>query len=679
MSRKKNKKNKASSRRGRLRKTNVRASRVQFDVERKLRKAVQYHQAGQLQNAEDIYRQIIKNEPENANANHLLGVLALQVGKNDIAVQFISKAIEKDSSQYSYYSSLGDAFHRQGELDGAIESYRRALSINPGSVQAYGNLGNALRDQGKLDEAIESYEKVLSIQPDSAQAHYSLGVALKDQGRLDDAIESYRRALNINPDFAEAHHAIGRAFKHQGQRDDAIESYRRALSVKSDYSQAHNNLGIALDEQGKLDDAIESYRRALSINPNFAQAYGNLGNALKDQGKPDDAIKSYKKALNINPDLAEVHNNLGILLHEHGRRDDAIESYQKALSIRPNFAEAHRHLACVTRHTEHVQTQKMISLYKEPHINDNQRMHLAFGLGKAFEDLGDHEESFKFILEGNRLRRNTFSYNTLEDKELFNDLKNVFGDQLFRRNVGSGCVDNTPIFIIGMLRSGSTLVEQILASHPLVYGAGELDQLAQMTIHSCETLVDNRFPNCVTKLSPENLAMLGAHYVRAVKQYSGSARYITDKTLLNFRFVGMIKLILPNAKIIHCKRDPRDTCLSVFKNYFTDLHKYAHDLSELGQYYKLYQGLMEHWHSILPGYIFDIQYEDIVGNQDAETRRLLEYCELPWDEACLSFYNTVRPVRTVSVEQVRRPIYNSSVGLWRQYEKHLEPLLNALE
>jgi hypothetical protein len=229
-----------------------------------------------------------------------------------------------------------------------------------------------------------------------------------------------------------------------------------------------------------------------------------------------------------------------------------------------------------------------------------------------------------------------------------------------------------------MLRSGSTLVEQILASHPLVHGAGELRDLAQVTIGSSEKITGTKFPLCAAKLSPSNLEKLGADHTKRLRRFSTSAKYITDKKLHNFLYVGMIRLILPNAKIIHCKRDPKDTCLSVFKNYFTSTHKYAYDLKELGEYYKLYQGLMDYWYNILPDYIFDIQYEDIVGNQEDTTRKLLEYCELPWDEACLSFHRTVRPVRTASAEQVRRPIYNSSVGLWKQYEKHLSPLLNAL-
>ncbi|MBC8433104.1 MAG: tetratricopeptide repeat protein [Desulfobacterales bacterium] len=577
-----------------------------------LQQALAYHQAGRLQHAERIYRHILQREPENADVNHLLGVIEHQAGRNEIAVQLISKAIEKDSNQPIYYNNLGNV--------------------------------------------------------------------LKKQSRLDDAVVSYRRALSIKPDYAEAHNNLGNALQEQGKLDDAVASYHRALSIKSDYADSHNNLGNALSKQGRLDDAMASYRRALNIKPNYAEAHNNLGNILKEQGRLDDAVASYGRALKIKSDYAWAHTNLGVVLQDQGRLDDALASFRKALNIKPNYAEAHRYLANLKQHKEYDhEIQAMVALHSKSDITDEQRMYLAFGLGKAFEDLGEYEKAFNFILEGNRLKRNTYIYNVFEGREAFNNLINVFDDQLFQRHTGSGFGDNTPIFIIGMLRSGSTLVEQILASHPQVHGAGELKDFKRTVIDSCEKLVGTQFPHCVERLTSENLEKLGADYIKELRQHSVSAKNITDKMLFNFLCIGIIRLILPNAKIVHCKRDPRDTCLSVFKNYFVEENKFAHDLSEIGEYYKLYHELMEHWHSKLPGYIFDIQYEEIIRDQEGETRRLLEYCELPWDEACLVFHKTVRPVRTVSTAQVRRPIYSSSVGLWKKYEKKLEPLLNVLK
>jgi tetratricopeptide (TPR) repeat protein len=436
---------------------------------------------------------------------------------------------------------------------------------------------------------------------------------------------------------------------------------------------------IAHHQAGRLQQAEHIYQHIIEVEPENANAYHLLGVIAYQLGKNDIAVQLISKSITKDSNQSSSYSNLGNALQEQGKLDDAIQSYQRALSINPDYTKAHRNLAHLKRHTNYDdEIQKMEVLHRKPDITTEQRMNLAFGLGKAFEDLGEYEKSFKFILEGNELKRNTYTYNIFEDMDFFNNLKNVFNGQLLRKHAGGGHGDNTPIFIVGMMRSGSTLVEQILASHPLVYGAGELSDLSQIAIRSSEKITGTKFPFCVAKLSPQNLENLGADYTKRLRRFSGSVKYITDKALNNFLFIGMIRLILPNAKIIHCKRDPKDICLSVFKNCFTKAPMYANDLRELGEYYKLYQGLMDHWYNILPGYIFDIQYEDIVGNQEDTTRKLLEYCELPWDEACLSFHRTVRPVRTASAEQVRRPIYNSSVGLWRQYEKHLSPLLNAL-
>jgi len=647
------------------------------NVNIELADAIRYHQSGNLRQAEEIYKKILAVDPHHSDALHLLGVIAYQFGRNDIAVQLIVKAIDIDPNQPLYYTNLGNALRDQGNLDDAIASYQKALTIKPDLAEANYNLGNALLEQNKPDEAVTSYRKALRIRPDYAEAHSNLGNTLKELGRLDDAVASYQNALSINPELAEVQYNLGNAFYEQRKLDDAVASYRKALRIEPGYAEAHNNLGSALKEQGRLDDAMASYQSALSIKPDFAEAHNNLGNALMDQGKLEDAISFYEKTLRIDPEFAEAYNNLGNALHEKGKPEEAITAYQHALRIRPDFAEAHHHLANATRYTEYnQQIQKMLDLYGDPQITDSQKVHLAFGLGKAFDDLGNYEESFVFISEGNRLRRSEYTYDIFEDRELFKALKNVFSDRLLRRK--SGCRDDTPIFIIGMLRSGSSLLEQILASHPLVYGGGELEDLKKITIHSCEMLTGNKFPYGVAKLSSENLERLGADYIKRIRRYSDRAEYITDKMLTNFRYVGMIRLVLPNAKIIHCKRDPMDTCLSIFQKSFTGVHNYAYNLVELGEYYKLYQELMQYWHSIMPGYIFDIHYEDIVRDQEGETRKLLAYCDLPWNEACLSFHQTKRPVRTASTSQVRQSIYNSSIKRWKRYEKELDPLLDLL-
>ena len=514
------------------------------------------------------------------------------------------------------------------------------------------------------------------------RSHPSLlhrAIAHHQAGRLQQAEDMYRQVLAADPEDIDACHLLGVIAYQTGRNDLAIELISRALKKDPGQPHFHNNLGNALYGLGSLDEAREAYQKAVNIRPGFAEAHQNLGNVFSRQGRLDEALESYHRAIRIRPDYPEAHNHLGNVLAEQGRKDEAAASFQRAIDCRPGYAEAYRHLAQVRRHSRHDPIiVDMLTAYQDPRAGDDQRMHLAFGLGKVFEDLEDFEKSFDFIMEGNRLKRSSYDYDPERDREFFRDLKGVFTDDFFREHLGSGPGDGTPIFIVGMMRSGSSLVEQILASHPEVHGAGELSDFERTVIGPCEMLTGARFPHGLDRLGAGDLQRLGHDYLGSIRRHSRDAGHITDKMLYNFMYIGMIKLVLPEARIIHCRRDPVDTCLSIFKNYFTGFHEYAYDLEELGGYYNFYQEWMEYLEGLLPGQIFTIEYEDIIADQEGETRRMLEYCGLPWDEACLSFHRTARPVRTASSEQVKRPIYNSSVGLWRRYEKRLGPLLETL-
>jgi tetratricopeptide (TPR) repeat protein len=305
---------------------------------------LEHHQVGRLQEAEQIYREVLQVDPNNPDALHLLGVIAHQVEKNNIAVELIEKAIRVQPSNSSFLNNLGEAYRGLGQISDAESSYRRALLLKPEYAEAHNNLGLVLQDQGKLDEAVASYIKALSFKPDFAKAHGNLGLALKEQGKLEEAVASYRKALSFKPDYVEAHNNLGLALQEQGKLDEAVASYRKALAVKPDYVAAHNNLGNALKEQGKLDEAVASYLKALSVKPDLAEAHNNLGLTLQKQGKPDEAVSCYVTALSFKPDYAEAHNNLGNALKEQGKPDEAVASYRKALSFKPDYAEAHNNL-----------------------------------------------------------------------------------------------------------------------------------------------------------------------------------------------------------------------------------------------------------------------------------------------------------------------------------------------
>jgi tetratricopeptide (TPR) repeat protein len=679
-----------------------------------LRAAVAHFQAGRWAEAKDLCAKILSEKPRNATALHLLGVLHGREGEVARGAELIDEAVrvrpDNPSAQYDLgqmrlaqgrledaaaafaralalkpdfaeaHNALGNTRKTQGRLSDAVAAYGRAIEVKPDFPEAHNNLGNALKELGELEEATASYRKALAVRPDYAEAHYNLGLALKDLGRLPEAAASYRKALALAPGHAAAHNNLGNALRELGKPEEAAACYRKALAIKPDYAEALYNLGIAMKDRGKLEEAAASYREALAIRPDYAEAHNSLGNALKDLGKLDEAIASYHKALAVKPNYPEAHNNLGNALLHLGKLEEAAECYHKALAIKPNYAEAHRHLAIVNRSSQYSNDIKVMEdIYATPGLDDQQRMHLAFGLGKSYEDLRQYEKAFGFYLTGNAIKRGTIKFSIESVAESFDCLKNLFVADLFGKHLVSGSSDATPIFILGMPRSGTTLVEQILASHPEVHGAGEVNYLNPIVASYFADIVDVRFAESLNRASAQDFSRAGVEYIRKIKEGAESAKFITDKTLMNFCSIGMIKLTLPNAKIIHCCRDPLDTCLSIFKNYFSrDGLDFAYDLEELGRYYKLYRDLMDHWYGVLPDFIYNIHYEDLVADQKKQSRALVAHCGLEWDDACLEFHRTSRPVYTASAAQIRRPIYAESVRSWERYKPWLAPLLDEL-
>ena len=385
MSHKKNKrkKHKLSSGNKGLTRRNIPIKEFRFDIGNELKKALQYHQSGQLQEAEEIYKKILKINPNHSDSLHLSGVIAHQVGKNDIAVDLINKAIKTNPKSAIYYNNLGNAYKDQGKLNEAISSYQKALQLRPDHAEAYNNLGAAYKDQGKLNEAISSYQKALQLRPDLAESYNNLGAAFNDQGKLNEAISSYQKALQLKPDYAEAYNSMGVTFKNQGKLGEALSSYQKALQLKPDYAEAYNNLGNVFKDQGKLNEAILCYQKALQLKPDLAESYNNLGAAFNDQGKLGEALSSYQKALQLKPDYAEAYNSMGAAFKDQGKLGEALSSYQKALQLKPDYAEAHSNLLfslhCrssdpVQLFIEHqqwaVQHASPLATTIQPHLND---------------------------------------------------------------------------------------------------------------------------------------------------------------------------------------------------------------------------------------------------------------------------------------------------------------------
>jgi tetratricopeptide (TPR) repeat protein len=610
---------------------------------RLLQQAIQSHQSGNIQLASNLYQQILASDPNNADANNLLGVIAHQTGDDQTAVQLIT----------------------------------RAINSNPKMLSAYNNLGVALTKLGRQEEAIESYKNALRIKQNYPEAHNNCGNALSDLGRQDEAVACYRKAIALKPNYVDAHSNLGNALRILGEYKQAAASYRNAIKISPSFIEAHRGLGMAYASLRQWDGAIDSFRKVIKQNPRHAEAQNNLGNALKAKGEIMESMACYRSAISINPSYAEAYKNLGVALEHSGNLPEAEENYRKAIAIKSDFAEVYRHLSSVVRHTENdSDIQAMEHLYQDNSISDEQRMHLCFALGKAYEDLKEYTRSFELFSEANQIKRKTFDYSTRESERFFADIKHTFSPVFFSQHMNMGVSDETPIFILGMPRSGTTLVEHIIASHPQVYGAGELGYMGELVKRLCPK--GERFPYITSDLDAASIAGVGDDYLKKLREHSSEDKFVTDKMPHNFLYVGLIKIALPNAKIIHCCREPLDTCLSIYKNYFADAHKYAYDLRELGEYYRLYADLMEYWRGTLPGVIYDIYYEELIADQEGQTRQLLEYCNLPWDEACLGFYRSGRNVQTASSAQVRQPIYSSSVKLSELYGDQLAVLKESL-
>ena len=390
------------------------------------------------------------------------------------------------------------------------------------------------------------------------------------------------------------------------------------------------------------------------------------------------AVNCFEKALVINPDFADAQYSLGLINRDLGQVDEAIKQYEKAISIKQNHAEAHHNLSYLKKFTENdSQITLMQSLLSTSDPSQSDRIHLCLALAKANEKLGKQDEFFEFLHEGNRLRKEELDYSLEIDQKLFSILKKMFKTP---KSLPYEASNVRPIFIVGLPRSGTTLVEQIIASHQAVYGAGELTTLGNLIA----PIIENFSTHNKNRLSKKDFLSIRQQYLDALSVFNAPEDVITDKMPLNFQYIGFILSAFPEAKIVHLKRDARATCWSIYRRYFFRVgngwcnHGWAYNLDDLAGFYGLYTDLMDFWHQTFPGKIYDICYEDLTTNQEEETRKLLDYCELDWDENCLNFHATKRAVKTASALQVRQKMYQGSSEAWKKHESYLQPLIKGL-
>ena len=683
--------------------------------------AEQKRRHGLLADADELTRRAIEAEPDNAEAAHMLGIIAHQSGKLSDAIAHVQQAIAINPDVALYHTNLGEMCRLAGRIDEAIAASRRAIALDPGNAGAHSNLGIALFDRGEFEEALSLYERAIALQDHFAQAHSNRGNALQRLKRFAEAEPSYRRAIALQPDFIDAWGNLGTCLRELKRAEEAETVYRKALEIAPNNPDALDNLALAVKDLDRLDEAVDLLRRALVIEQNSDKIHLHYGTVLLDQkkvdeaaaaanralalnadnhdtinlmgriaferGDLDDALASYRRALALKPDLADAYNNMGNVLKELGQLGEAEEAYLEALRLDPTVAGVYVNLADSKKFVAgdtYLAAMEALAA-KSDGLSKTDRMQIDFALGKAYADLQDYPRSFRHLYAGNAAKRATITYDERAAFALFDDIERIFSPDMIKAKTGGGDPSELPIFVLGMPRSGTTLIEQIIASHPMVHGAGELSTFNDVVLTVRGTDGSTiPYPEFAPALDSTALRQIGRDYVARlgefVRQEAGATvQHVTDKMPSNYYFLGLIHLALPQAKIIHAMRDPVDTCVSCFSKLFSAEQNHTYDLGELGRYYRRYEQLMAHWRGVLPaGSFLDVRYEDVVAGLESQAKRIIAHCGLPWDERCLSFHRTERPIRTASATQVRKPIYRSAVGRWRVYEDQLEPLLTAL-
>ncbi|NNG03009.1 MAG: tetratricopeptide repeat protein [Inquilinus sp.] len=672
--------------------------------------------AGRLAEAKAIAQQVLKAAPNDGYALHLLGSIAGLAGSLDEASRRLKRAAEVLPNEPVVHLDLGTAYQGLGDTVGAAEAYGRAAALKPDLVAAHMGLGNALKAERRFEEAEAAYRRVTELAPELADGFANLGEVLKELDRPNEAIVSFEKAVSLNPGLARAHAALGILLWRQDRTKDGFAAFERALDADPTYLEVHAIIGNLLLEQDRGLLAEAPFRALLARRPGDPRAHEGLGRALDLQGRHHEALEHYRKAIALDPARSSLHIALADSLARQDRMDEAHSvceqaiaagidvpamlarrsdffvqqgEFQKAAEMARRAQEADPRgwagvwqLAAMTKVERGSEILELLESLAEKHGRSNgaDGGALEFSLAKAYNDVGDYDEAFRWLEAGNRKKRSTIRFNIDAAERSVHQTAEFFNSELIGAFENAGCDSELPVFIVGMPRSGTTLTEQILASHPMVHGAGELsDFTIALNILDDPTAPPKSMAAIAESLTPALCRQIGERYVEILRNRDSGAMRITDKMPFNCLRLGMIHLALPKARILHCNRDPVDTCLSCFQQPFRQGNRFAYDLAELGRYYRAYRGLMEHWRTVLPpGRILEVNYEDLVSDVEGQARRLVDHCGLPWDDACLSFHKAERQVRTASVRQVRQPIYRSSVAKWRKYEKHLGPLLTSL-
>ena len=633
-------------------------------------------------------------------------------GDRDLAANICRDALERDPGDINFVSLLGSILAGSGELVEAIQLLQRAVRAAPGHARAQEDLGTLLLSGGRAEEAIVHLEKARSLRAPDANLLSKLSVAYVKLGRgteaealrsqasvlsptqakLEEATRlfvdgKYRESEKLakelvreNPNDVNAALLLARLAMMANCYEEARPILEKIIQVAPRYMAAWHDLSTVLKELHQYDEAVEVLSRALALDGENAMTHYYHGAALAMAARPEEAVVAYREAVERDPKLPGAHIGLGHVLKTVGDQDGGIEAYRRAIELRPDFGETYYSLANLKTfrfsEAEVVEMQKRLANESLP---VECRVHFAFSLGKAFEDQKSYDQSFEYYAIANQLHRDTIAYDPVQTEVAHQRMREAFSADFFEglpRDTGCSLPD--PIFIVGLPRSGSTLLEQILASHSQVDGTSELPDISLIAQSLTKPRSGQVFPQCLPDIPPATLTKLGQQYIDQTRRHRQNAPFFTDKMPNNFAYVGFIKAILPNAKIIDARRHPMDSCFGCFKQHFAKGQTFSYDLFELGEFYLEYSEMMAHWDVALPGAVLRVQYEEVVEDLETQVRRILDYCGLPFEESCINFHENKRSVRTASSEQVRQPIYRGSVATWKRYGGHLDALAEIL-
>ncbi|NIP19453.1 MAG: tetratricopeptide repeat protein [Xanthomonadales bacterium] len=645
----------------------------QLTREESIGRAMQAMQANRPLRAEEICRDYLELHPGCAEHLRLLGHALIKQNRLAEAEEQIRFALELRPEYPQLLEDLGSVLGLQRRFEESIPFFEKAIALEPTLALAHKKLGRALAAVGRGPEADEAFMEFFERDPDKGRI--AVGADHLKAGRTEEAVKIFRGILRENPDQVDALCFLALAYRQkESTRSDAEALLRRATQVAPNHVSAWLNLGALLAEMNKRQDAIRCFERAVKIEPGHAGAWGSLGSAYAHASFPEKSVRAYRKALKLDAGIPNYQMGLGHVLKTIGDQEGALQAYREAIRLKPQFGEVYWSMANLKIFRfEDAEVDAMLEQVERDDLSDSEDIHFRFALGKAFEDRRDHDQAWHYYHTGNQRKRSTVEYDPAEVLVKQQEICEVFDAEFLGGREGNGCQAPDPILIVGMPRSGSTLVEQILASHSQVEGTAELPYLGRISASIGRYRTDNvHFPQACRDLRDKDWRAYGEQYLEYTRDHRETDRpFFTDKLPNNFPMVGLLHMILPNARVINTLRHPLDSLLGNYKQLYGKGQNFTYDIYDLAEYYKRYHATMQHWHEVLPGKVLDVHYEDTVLDLEGQVRRILDHCGLEFEEACLRFHENPRSVKTASSEQVRQPIYQSALGTWRRYEKHL--------